>query len=68
MRIAASFELVDDFWYLYRLCNIWSPHTAALRSDPGFAELTRRWGFIDYWQRFGSADMCTLTDEGVSCR
>lgn len=26
-RVAEPFNLADDFWYLYQLCNIWSPRS-----------------------------------------
>ncbi len=47
-RVAETFDLVDDKRYLYQLCNIWSPRTAAIRTDPRFSALMKRWGFVDY--------------------
>ena len=67
-RVAADFKLVDDDRYLYQLCNIWSPHTAAVRRDPRFAELMQRWGFIDYWKRYGMADACKLESSKLDCQ
>jgi TolB-like protein/Flp pilus assembly protein TadD len=67
-RVAASFNLVDDEYYHYQLCNIWSPLTASMRRDPRFGALMQRWGFIDYWQRFGPPDACSLAGGNVSCR
>jgi len=42
-RIAEHYKLVYDFYYLYQLCNIWSPRTAIVRSDSRFAALMQRW-------------------------
>ena len=67
-RIAENFELVDDFFYLYKLCNIWSERTASVRADPRFDALVERWGFADYWRRFGESGYCALKSDGVRCR
>jgi Flp pilus assembly protein TadD len=67
-RLAASYNLSDDFYYHYQLCNIWSPRTASVRRDARFSELMQRWGFMDYWQRFGPPDQCSLTGGRADCR
>jgi tetratricopeptide (TPR) repeat protein len=67
-RVARTFKLVDDVWYFYQLCNIWSPRTASLRRDARFSELMEKWGFVQYWRRFGEPDLCSLSGKGVSCR
>lgn len=68
LRIAEGFNLVDDFWYHYQICNIWSPRTAVIRTDPRFGALVQRWGLVDYWQRFGMPDYCSITSGEVRCR
>ena len=67
-RVAERFNLVDDVWYHYQLCNIWSPRTASMRADARFGALMKRWGFLDYWQRFGAPDYCSIANSGVRCR
>jgi TolB-like protein/Tfp pilus assembly protein PilF len=67
-RVAEPFNLVDDKRYLYQLCNIWSPRTAVIRADPRFAALMKRWGFVDYWQRFGAPEACSIEGAAVRCR
>jgi len=67
-RVAESFSPVEDKRLLYRLCNIWSPRTASIRADPRFGGLVKRWGFVDYWQRFGAPESCTITNGAARCR
>ncbi|HEU4591931.1 MAG TPA: protein kinase [Steroidobacteraceae bacterium] len=67
-RVAEAFDLPDDTNYLYQLCNIWSPRTAVIRRDPRFGALMKRWGFVEYWRRFGSPESCSIEGESVSCR
>ena len=66
-RVASHFQLTDDFFYLYQLCNIWSPRTAAVRRDPRFGELMQRWGFVDYWSRYGMSDSCKMESGALRC-
>ena len=66
-RVAQDYQLVDDFFYLYQLCNIWSPRTASVRRDPRFTGLMQRWGFVDYWNRYGAPDSCKLDSGTVRC-
>jgi hypothetical protein len=66
-RVAANYQLVDDFFYLYQLCNIWSPRTAAVRRDPRFGDLMQRWGFVDYWNRYGMSDSCKMESGALRC-
>jgi TolB-like protein/Flp pilus assembly protein TadD len=67
LRVAANYRLADDIHYLYQLITIWSPRTANMRSDPRFGELMKRWGFVDYWQRYGEGDFCALSNGAVQC-
>jgi len=67
IRVAADFDLVDDRNYMYKLCNIWTPRTASIRRDPRFGALAQRWGFVDYWRRFGAADACSIEGNAVRC-
>ncbi len=67
-RVAAKFSLRDDFWYLYQIVNIWATRTASLRRDPRFGSLLERWGYADYWRRFGKSELCEETTGGFSCR
>jgi TolB-like protein len=67
-RAARNLRLSDDDDYLYQLTTIWAPQTAILRRDPRFAELMARWGFTDYWRKFGAPDLCEVPAEGpVTC-
>jgi TolB-like protein/Tfp pilus assembly protein PilF len=66
-RVASNYQLVDDFFYLYQLCNIWSPRTAIVRRDPRFGELMQRWGFVDYWNRYGMSDFCKTESGALRC-
>lgn len=69
LRIAQSYRLTDDDNYLYQLTTIWAPQTAVLRTDPRFGALLKRWGFVDYWIRYGPGDLCSVSPAGsVSCR
>lgn len=67
-RIAEQFDLVEDAQYHYQLCNIWSPRTASIRTDPRFGALMQRWGFVDYWQRFGVSEYCSIEGGTTRCR
>ena len=67
-RVAEPFNLVDDKSYLYQLCNIGSPRTAAIPTDPRFGALMKRWGFMDYWQRFGAPESCSIDGGALRCR
>lgn len=67
-RVASSYNLADDFWYLYQIVNIWATRTESLRRDPRFGALLERWGYADYWRRFGKSELCEVADSGVRCR
>ncbi len=67
-RVAASFSLRDDFWYLYQIVNIWAKRTESLRRDPRFGSLLERWGYVEYWRRFGRSELCEEAAGGVRCR
>jgi TolB-like protein len=67
-RLTQRYELDDDTWYLYKLVNIWSPRTSAMRSDPRFGELMRRWGFADFWRKFGHSELCAMSETAIQCR
>ncbi len=66
-RMAENYDLFADSSYLLRPTNLWAPRTAALRRDPRFSALAKRWGLLDYWQRVAVSDLCKLHDGGVTC-
>jgi TolB-like protein len=37
---------------------MWRPVMAGTRALPGFKDLVRDWGFVDYWREFGWGDHC----------
>jgi tetratricopeptide (TPR) repeat protein len=40
------------------LLSVWLPLYAATRREPGFKDLLRDFGVVDYWKRFGWTDFC----------
>jgi hypothetical protein len=50
------------------LGSMWSPEMRAFRQDPRFGPLAQRLGLVDYWQRFGPPDGCTVSRNALSCR
>ncbi len=47
--------------------SLWQPFNAALRRDPGFAQLIDHLGLISYWQQFGWSAFCEPAPAGASC-
>jgi TolB-like protein/DNA-binding winged helix-turn-helix (wHTH) protein/Tfp pilus assembly protein PilF len=48
---------------------LWLPEFTAMRQLPGFNEVVRKLGLVDYWQEFGWADLCDPLDgEDFECR
>ncbi|MEZ5498269.1 MAG: protein kinase [Steroidobacteraceae bacterium] len=66
-RTASSFDLVDDEYYSYRMANLWSPKTAALRADRRYGELAERWGLAAYWRAYGPPDLCSVAATEIRC-
>jgi hypothetical protein len=48
--------------------EIWAPEMRPFRQDPRFAVLVTRLGLIDYWQRYGPPDECSVMGGQLSCR
>ncbi|MCH8895190.1 MAG: hypothetical protein IH927_02895 [Proteobacteria bacterium] len=46
---------------------IWSPESAALRTQARFPEILDSIGLVDYWQRYGWSEMCRASVDGISC-
>jgi TolB-like protein/DNA-binding winged helix-turn-helix (wHTH) protein len=48
---------------------LWRPVLGDVRKLPGFKDLVRREGLVDYWERFGWPDLCQPTTAGdFECR
>lgn len=67
-RVGSTYNLADDFWYLYQIVNIWATRTESLRRDARFGTLLERWGYVDYWRRFGKSELCEMSAGEVKCR
>jgi TolB-like protein len=46
---------------------LWLPRFADLRRSPGFVELVRQSGLVDYWDKFGWPSHCTRDGETIRC-
>jgi tetratricopeptide (TPR) repeat protein len=66
-RIAARYDLTQDRYYLLKPTNIWAPRTAALRRDPRFAALAKKWGLLEYWRKVGPGDVCKVSAGEIRC-
>jgi TolB-like protein len=67
VRLASTFDLSKDHSYLLRPTNLWAPRTSALRRDPRFGALAKRWGLADYWRKYAPADGCNVTISTIIC-
>jgi TolB-like protein len=48
---------------------LWRPVLGEVRQLPGFKDLVRREGLVDYWQEFGWPDLCQpTTNDDFECR
>ena len=45
------------------LWAFWMPHNAEMRRLPGFKNLVRDLGLVDYWREYGWGDFCRPVDE-----
>jgi tetratricopeptide (TPR) repeat protein len=47
---------------------LWRPIMSEVRRLPGFKDLVRDWGFVDYWKQYGWGDHCRpLPDDDFEC-
>jgi TolB-like protein/Flp pilus assembly protein TadD len=67
-RIAGGYDIRQDRYYLLSPTNLWAPRTAALRRDPRFARLAKKWGLADYWREFTPADLCKVSARAIECQ
>ena len=67
-RVASSYDLSHDRFYLLSPANLWSPRLAGMRRDPRFAGLAERWGLAEYWRRIAPGDFCEMTARSIACR
>jgi len=67
-RLARTYDLAKDRYYLLYPTNLWAQRTAALRQDARFGQLATQWGLAKYWRRFKPADPCTVTERDIRCR
>ena len=47
--------------------TIWMPEGAALRRLPGFPDLMKKVGLVDYWKQYGWPDDCRPVGESFQC-
>lgn len=47
--------------------NLWHPDAAAMRRDPRFRELVMETGLLDYWIKWGWADLCEPDSDSFRC-
>lgn len=48
--------------------NLWRPVLSEMRALPGFKEMVRRHGFVDYWREYGWPDLCRpLAGQDFEC-
>jgi len=51
------------------LWAIWEPGLAGMRKLPGFQQLVRELGLVDYWRKYGWGDYCKpTTGEDFTCQ
>ena len=47
---------------------IWLPHYSAMRQLPGFKQVVRDLGLVDYWREFGWGEFCQpIADDDFEC-
>ncbi len=65
LALAAAEALVENRSFAFEW--LWSPEAKGLRQQPGFGELLRKAGLVNYWQQYGWPPSCQAQDDGISC-
>jgi len=47
--------------------NLWAPDGSAMRRDPRFRELVLETGLLEYWRKWGWADLCHPDGDSFRC-
>jgi hypothetical protein len=51
------------------LWAIWEPGLSGVRKLPGFKQIVRDAGLVDYWRKYGWGDYCKpTTDDDFTCQ
>jgi TolB-like protein/DNA-binding winged helix-turn-helix (wHTH) protein/Tfp pilus assembly protein PilF len=78
MYLLASLDARDEAFALIRRADaaapsngweliFWAPDMKPLRQDERFQALVRERHFVEFWQRYGPPDGCTLSGSRLSC-
>jgi len=52
----------------FAMFNYWLPEYRAFRADRRFQALLARLGLMDYYEKYGPPDMCTLKEGQLTCQ